>query len=538
MSSTPNRNHTGRCTAPMSQLVEQMQKSLDSISARTRVLTRTSPTFLFLALVVSLECFLILLNAHQKPFWYDELFTLHLSELRPPSRMFSALLEGIDPMTIGFMSMMLPSSIMPLDPQIAYRLPSILCYVLTVICVFFFVRKRCSYPIALSASLLIMLSPFREYAIEARPYALQVGFLAMAVVCWQRIDTKRIFAWLFLIFYLLSVASHYYAALALLCFAFAEASFAWLHRRVRWPVWGTLLISVVLILAQLPLAVTFKSIYGGAYAGKPAWTSAYMTYAPYSGAGLNIALLLLCFAALLPLPVVLSRLRRGRIPLKFGHFHIPEVVLAYTLILYPGLLVVGTKILSAGYVPRYGWPFIIGAAIFLAILLGASERCWPPNVIALAFILVFGIQSVTNILLLAPKYNEQSSPASGWAALSRLSQHFKNEPIVVANGISYLEMRHYSEVGLRDRLLLLFEMDEAIRFSGSDTVDRSSLMLSRYVPLNIQDCHQFLKNNKRFLLYMTRSRYEWLPRYLQERGYHFKLLDEVNNKSIYLVTGT
>ena len=50
------------------------------------------------------------------------------------------------------------------------------------------------------------LSPFRLYAVEARPYALVVGFLAISAVLWQRIGEKRFMTPMFAVFLTLAVS--------------------------------------------------------------------------------------------------------------------------------------------------------------------------------------------------------------------------------------------------------------------------------------------------------------------------------------------
>ena len=76
---------------------------------------------------------------------------------------------------------------------------------MTLLGVYWFVRKRLPAIAGLAGALLITLTPFREYALEARPYALLVGFLAISAVLWQRIGEKRLMTPLFGLFLGLAV---------------------------------------------------------------------------------------------------------------------------------------------------------------------------------------------------------------------------------------------------------------------------------------------------------------------------------------------
>lgn len=53
---------------------------------------------------------------------------------------------------------------------------------------------------ALAVALLLTLTPFREYATEARSYSLLVGCLAISAVLWQKIGERRFITPLFGLF--------------------------------------------------------------------------------------------------------------------------------------------------------------------------------------------------------------------------------------------------------------------------------------------------------------------------------------------------
>src|SRR6516225_6847798 len=51
-----------------------------------------------LGLILATECILLLLQARNRPLWYDELLTYHVSSLQPFSLLYQALDAGVDTM--------------------------------------------------------------------------------------------------------------------------------------------------------------------------------------------------------------------------------------------------------------------------------------------------------------------------------------------------------------------------------------------------------------------------------------------------------
>ena len=144
-----------------------------------RLLARvaSSPQFEYILLVSILiwAAGALLLEARSKLFWYDELLTFHVSGLQPFSLLWKALLAGADGMPAGYYIIIRLARMIPGDPHIILRLPSIFGYIMTLLGVYWFAQKRLPAAAGLAAVVLMTLSHFREYAIEARSYALLVG---------------------------------------------------------------------------------------------------------------------------------------------------------------------------------------------------------------------------------------------------------------------------------------------------------------------------------------------------------------------------
>jgi hypothetical protein len=194
-----------------------------------------SPLFgpLLLVSIVSWEFGVLLLKASIRPFWYDELLTFYISGLHPFSLLWRALSAGVDVTPPGYYVIVRLARIIPGNPLVTLRLPSIFGYILTLLGVYWFARKRLSVLAGLTAVLLISLSSFRGYAVEARPYALLVGFLTIAAVFWQRIDERRLITPLFAVSLAFAVACHTLAVVAISVFGMAELTWTFLSRRIR-----------------------------------------------------------------------------------------------------------------------------------------------------------------------------------------------------------------------------------------------------------------------------------------------------------------
>jgi hypothetical protein len=86
---------------------------------------------------------------------------------------------------------------------------------MTLLGVYRFTRKRLPALAGLAAVLLITLTPFRWYALEARSYSLLVGFLAISALLWQRIGEKRFMTPLFALFLTVGVSFHHLAVVVI-----------------------------------------------------------------------------------------------------------------------------------------------------------------------------------------------------------------------------------------------------------------------------------------------------------------------------------
>ena len=491
----------------------------------------TSPLFapIILASVVVWEFGILLLEASRKPLWYDELITLHVSALHPFSLLWRALEAGADGMPPCYYVIVRLARMLPADPHVTLRVPSILGYILTLLGVYWFTRKRLPAIAGLTAVLLVSLSPFRSFATEARSYALLVGFLAISAVLWQRIDEKRFMTPFFAIFLILAVSCHYLAVVVLSCFGIAELTWTVLSRRIRWGVWAVCLLAAGPFFLSLPLLLKYRSIFGKNFWARPKWYGVASTY-QYLGLDFNLALVLI---VLLGIVIGTSLLRTFR---KLGDgapenpFRLHEIVLVGGFVFYPALLVVLAKLLNSGYFYRYGWPAIFGLVLGSVYLLRST---WAASThLLVALLIAFSVQGPKDFHTLP---NAGSTTVEErWTRLEALCRDEPGIPVVIGSPISYLEAVQYSPRGLHDRLVDVVDADRATRLVGSDTADKTNLLLARFVPLQVEDPARFEAAYQRFIL-DSGGAFDWFTQYLLEKKYHLMLVSKDGDSSIYVV---
>jgi hypothetical protein len=515
--------------------IEGIKARVERVEAWLLLSSRLSPGAMALLAMLAMELILLAGGARDKPFWYDELFTYHLSSMRPFSAMWEALRGGADPMTPVYMSLSWAAACLPGDPHITVRLLSIVGYLMALGGTYLIVARRFSGVVAMMAVLLVALSPFRSYGMEARPYALLVGVLAVAAASWQRIGERRAAMAVFAVAMPLAASAHYYAALAIGVMGCAEAVYAAGRKRVRWMVWAVLGVSVAVVVWMLPFARAARQVYGQSFWAKPDLSQFARTYMTYLGLDINWALALLALATMV-LPAYVAI--RWRLDKHAEGFSSEEMALAYALLMYPAAAVAMAIVAGAGYTPRYGWPAILGLAMLLAVVVRAIGNKWMVWALAAALGLAFTAQVAKDLgkakgMVEARNPTQRSSPAG----LIKYAAQYPDHALVVGDGISYLELFSYADADLKRRMVQLTDPAEALRLTGEATVDLANGKLAPIIGLRIEERGRFLAEHGEFVLYGTQRNSAWVTRHLLENGYHPRLLGEDGGVSYYLVSG-
>lgn len=133
---------------------------------------------------------------------------------------------------------------------------------------------------------------------EARPYALLVGFLAIAAVFWQRIGEKRFMTPLFAFFLTLAVACHPLAVVSIYPFGLAELVRTFISRQIRRSL-ARLPVCDTPFILSLPVLVHYRDLYSDNFWSRPSWATVGRTYGFYlSTDNLLIAILIVFFTVI------------------------------------------------------------------------------------------------------------------------------------------------------------------------------------------------------------------------------------------------
>ena len=431
----------------------------------------------------------------------------------------------------GYYAIVRLANLLPFDPHVTLRLPSIAGYILSLLGVYWFARKRLPVAAGLSAVMLMALSPFREYALEARSYALLVGLLAISAALWQRVGETRLMAPLLALFLTLAVCCHPLAVVAISCFGLAEAAWTFTSRRIRWGVWAGCLLAAVPFLFGLPLLLRIREVYGKNFWSRPTWSEAFLTYDFYLGLSAAIALVLVLFFAIVAGNSLWRMLRRPRELTRQRDFSAPEIILIGSFVFYPALLFSLMKIMGSGYTPRYGWPGIIGLVLGLVYIL---RGIWltPSSVRLLAaLLLAFAVLRGQEFRLRLK--TGLAGTGAPWAGLAQISRDRPGMPVVIGSGLIFLDADEYAPSKMRGRLVAVVNADMAIRLDGTDTIEKNLGVLARFLPLQVDELAPFLADNRKFIL-QSGGGHDWFTAYLVDKKYQLTLISTDAAGPVYM----
>ena len=120
------------------------------------------------------------------PLWFDELLMREVSRQGSFAGIWKALSAGLDTQPPLFYMIERGAAWLVPNEQIGYRLPSVLGLLCALALLYVFVRRLSGAIPAMTCALLLLITPlFTAYSVDARPYALVVGCVAAAMVCYH-----------------------------------------------------------------------------------------------------------------------------------------------------------------------------------------------------------------------------------------------------------------------------------------------------------------------------------------------------------------
>jgi hypothetical protein len=448
--------------------------------------------------------------AMHRALWYDELLTFHMSHLPSFGKIWEALREGADlnPPLLYIATRASQSAFG--DGGIATRLPAMLGFLTMCLCIYRFVARRCPKPYAFAAMLFPLLTSGYWYAQEARSYGLELGFLGIALLAWQSSTSPNRPAWMVLVFTLALAGAllvHCYAVIAVVPFLVAESFRTYRNRRVDWAIVLSFCLLSPIIFVYLPLFSALKPFIVANSVFGPTLLSVPTFYGTLLQKGIW--------------PIMACTLW---VNARFGpdqqySFEIPvhELVCAVSFALIPMLSFLLAVSITGIFLDRYGLASLLGLSIVAGWYFchaGRGKTVQGGMVVALM---------VTWIVLFVASYFFTQTSAPSSSKSPDLSAIHSELPIVISNGLMFLEMDHYAQPNVAARLRFLTDEDAGLRYTGTNVFDRGYPLLRKWFPIRgkIEPYKSFIQAQRSFLVYGTYTHpMEWLLRRLKEEDAH------------------
>ncbi len=488
-----------------------------------------------LGLMVALVIYVIvrgLATAAVRTFLFDELLTLAVASQSSARAIWNALSRGADSQPPLFYLVERAALSIINSKQIAVRLPAILALPCTLICVFVYIRKKNSEFIAFLCAVLILLtSLFHIYAVDGRAYGMVIACIAFALVCYQRVPSPF---WTIMLGVSLILAEflHYYAVFSMLPFWVAESVYILRGRRFRWQVWAALALGPVPLLFFWPLLSSLRTLYGAHIWTHYGLSSIPPTYGSFflTGGAFGFALIAVCVAGIVGARLLAveggSRARVERDPV--------EAALLLALLGLPLPTALAANLMHGAMLDRYVLASILGVALAMPCVMSLARE----RVVLLFAIFVFSSVAIHEFSFWrSARSLRPDNPAPPVEALIQKAGH-PDLPVVVSDGITYLQLAYYASPEWKKRFVFLEDVDKAVKYSGTDSIDKNLVVLRPYMPIQVDALSEFVATHGTFLFYVEDpgAGFDWLPSYFPVEASSMQALVVEANRKVYLVT--
>jgi hypothetical protein len=461
--------------------------------------------------------------------WFDEMFTFYIARLPDIGQVLRAQ-EANPPMNY-----LLSRVCMRWlgETEFAMRLPSIVAFGAAMLAAYFFVRRRCGAVYAFFGMVLLATCGMAAYGVEARPYALMLGFTGLTLVSWQAATEDGHPRVLPLIGVALGIAgavfSHHFGVLQVgIPLLFGEGVRLWKRRRLDFPLYLACAAGLSTIALTVPFArqmnrVMFHYVHESANFWARPHLSSIRTYGNTVNLWLAGAFLVLLWL-MKPAPTAPAN--------RAAPAH--EIAAALGLAVLVPVVIGFTWFATGYYVGRYA----IGAAMGISILAAFAAHYFGlrrSHIAATASLCVVGV-------LVA------SAGAAAMTAVHRFTRHEVarlganpildtapgSDPIVMASATAYAPEWWYAPASLRERLHYLADVPFAVR--QPDFLPELALVVNRSIlPSPVDDYRQFLSAHRRFLLHCSgEPRLEWTRERLLAEGWKLTLIRRSGNEKLFL----
>jgi hypothetical protein len=487
--------------------------------------------------------------AFEKRLWNDELFTFYIAQRPSFHEVWKALLTGAEQLPPLFFVITRAFIGVFGAGRLSLRLPEMLGFWLMSVSLFYVVGRRSSAVYGLVAMVFPMLTEAFSYAFEARPYGLVLGFSGLALLCWQNAAEGRRIA-LSHVCLLLSLAAavscHYYAVLTLVPLAIGECVRTVVRRRLDVWMWLALAGGLLPLALFLPLIKAARA-HAGTFWAKASWMSWFPFYRDLLGTQMltlgsntpgRIAPAVL---ALLVIPIITALYLSLRSSERASLQHVSRVFVPHEIaaiigfIFIPIFAVVLAKTVTGAFTDRYVLSAIVGLTVLLALsCFVITHRSGSAGL---------SICTVMLVLFTREGLGEYRQCIEDRATRIELYDFLKAHdngplPLVIDGPHLFFELSHQA-AERRDRGSFIFVADTslALRYTGTDDVERGLLALRHWAPLDVHDFHQFCQAHQEFLIYSSESAaFSWVTHELVKERWRLTVVAEKEGSFLFRVS--
>ncbi len=433
-----------------------------------------------------------------KLLWLDEFITFYISRLGNLHAIWGALSRGADPNPpLNYLLVLLSTKLFG-QGEIALRLPAILASGAGLLALFIFLRRRVPPIYAAAGVLFFMCTAAFDYSFESRSYALLLGFSALSLVTWRSAieGRHRVLGAVALALVLAAgLSSNYFAVLAFFPVAAGELVRDIRRRKIEWSVWVAMFVAGSTLLIYLPLV-----------------NKAVATFSPYAWNRVQIGVIADSYLemvevilwpalAICAAGVVIAFSGRKKPSKEILPVH--EAVATFVLMLYPVIAYLIAHIRGGMMSPRFVIPMCYGFAIAVTVFAYRMFQRW--NWASLLFLSVLFCWFFAREGVVAKMYYDQH------LALERVIETIPPgaNTIAVPDSLLVLPLYYYSPENIRSRIV--FPVDfEAIRKYKKEDSPEQNLWHGRETvfPVPIVPLQDFAAHNPNFLIVATMD--NWL----------------------------
>ena len=439
--------------------------------------------------------------SHAKAPWNDEVLQMHLERQDSIAQVWNAVRGGtvqVDPPLLHVLGHILIKTFG--DHVLAVRAASIFGYLL--MCVSFSILLKRHLPAIYAAAgfFLPYATVLRSRVPDARPYAMMVGFSALALLCWDAMndeDAPKKHRNLWRLGLGLSLAAmtstHFFSMLFFAGLGLAELLKWYVRKRIDWIAVFIIALGATPILIWLPTLFASQKIYMKHYFFPVKFENFYNFYSfalhtlPLVGALLLVVLVLALLPRIdRPASTELTPRFRFLLAAAAGFLLVPAA--GYIL----GLAVTGIFVNYYHIIATFG--LIVGLPLAVAALGGSNRAAG----MAL-FLAIFGHGLfVTARGLSGYLRTDQTYPSI--AAMRKLIPNEANPDIVVPSPLHFLPLQEANRLDPLNSILYLYDPVKGLAALGTDTADLCLYHVKPFTKARIEPFDEWTKNHSSFYI--------------------------------------